>query len=111
VVCRQASVGRDRGNIPLDLDAVAEAAHEGGDTASGAWMVSQLAGPRSATPVAFVMLSWNVLPQPGRILGPWFLWKLLTDERYQHRGYGSEVVKRVARIVHEHGCAARFRPS
>ena len=54
-------------------------------------------------PVGFVMLSWNVVPQPPRIIGPWFLWKLLIDERYQRRGYGSEVVKQVARIVHENG--------
>src|SRR5262249_24141310 len=38
--------------------------------------------------VGFVMLSWNVTPDPPRIVGPWFLWKLLIDERYQRRGYG-----------------------
>ena len=50
-------------------------------------------------PVGFVMLSWDVVPQPPRIIGPWFLWKLLVDERHQHRGYGREVVKLVAQIV------------
>ena len=30
--------------------------------------------------VGFVMLSWNVPPEPPRIIGPWFLWKLLIDE-------------------------------
>jgi len=54
-------------------------------------------------PVGFVMLSWNVVPQPPRIIGPWFLWKLLVDERHQHRGYGREVVKLVAQIVRENG--------
>ena len=54
-------------------------------------------------PVGFVMLSWNVVPQPPRIIGPWFLWKLLVDERHQHRGYGREVVTLVAQIVRENG--------
>ena len=30
-------------------------------------------------PVGFVMLSWDVEPQPPEIVGPWFLWKLLTS--------------------------------
>ena len=54
-------------------------------------------------PVGFVMLSWNVVPQPPRIIGPWFLWKLLVDERHQGRGYGREVVRLVAQIVRENG--------
>ena len=54
-------------------------------------------------PVGFVMLSWDVTPAPPRIIGPWFLWKLLIDERHQGRGYGREAVKLVADIVREHG--------
>lgn len=27
-------------------------------------------------PVGFVMLSWDVTPEPPRIIGPWFLWRL-----------------------------------
>jgi diamine N-acetyltransferase len=50
-------------------------------------------------PVGFVMLSWNVPPQPPRIIGPWFLWKLLIDERYQGRGYGRDVVRLIAELV------------
>ena len=49
------------------------------------------------------MLSWNVPPQPPRIIGPWFLWKLLIDERHQHRGYGRETVMRIAKIVRDSG--------
>ena len=49
-------------------------------------------------PVGFVMISWNCEPQPPEIIGPWFLWKLLIDERHQGRGYGSEVVRQVAEI-------------
>lgn len=55
------------------------------------------------TPVGFVMLSWNVVPQPPDIIGPWFLWKLLVDRRYQGRGLGAEVVRRVAAIVRAEG--------
>src|SRR5262245_48196932 len=54
-------------------------------------------------PVGFVMLSWNVVPQPPRIIGPWFLWTLLVDERQQGRGYGGEIVRLVAQIVRENG--------
>jgi diamine N-acetyltransferase len=54
-------------------------------------------------PVGFVMLSWNVPPQPPRIIGPWFLWKLLIDERHQRRGYGRAAVRLVAEIVRRNG--------
>jgi diamine N-acetyltransferase len=56
-------------------------------------------------PVGFVMLSWNVAPDPPRIIGPWFLWKLLIDERHQGRGYGGEAVKIVADIARDHGAS------
>jgi diamine N-acetyltransferase len=54
-------------------------------------------------PVGFVMVSWNVEPQPPEIIGPWFLWKLLIDERHQGRGYGFEVVRQVAALVRAAG--------
>jgi len=54
-------------------------------------------------PVGFVMVSWNVEPQPPEIIGPWFLWKLLIDERYQGCGYGREVVRQVAELVRAQG--------
>jgi diamine N-acetyltransferase len=56
-------------------------------------------------PVGFVMLSWNVTPDPPRIIGPWFLWKLLIDERHQGRGYGRGAVKLVADIARDHGAS------
>jgi diamine N-acetyltransferase len=44
------------------------------------------AGPAGPVgPIGFVMVSWNVEPQPPEIIGPWFLWKLLIDERYLGR--------------------------
>lgn len=54
-------------------------------------------------PVGFVMVSWDVEPQPPHINGPWFLWKLLIDSRHQRRGYGREVVRQVVQLVREQG--------
>ena len=53
--------------------------------------------------VGFVMLSWNVEPQPPEINGPWFLWKLLIDQGHQGRGHGREVVSKVADLVRAEG--------
>jgi diamine N-acetyltransferase len=60
------------------------------------------------TPVGFVMLSWDCVPRPPDIIGPWFLWKLLIDERHQRRGYGRDVVRLVADLVREHGARELF---
>jgi GNAT superfamily N-acetyltransferase len=54
-------------------------------------------------PIGFVMLSWDVEPQPPEINGPWFLWKLLIDHRHQGKGYGREVVRLVVDIVRGEG--------
>jgi diamine N-acetyltransferase len=56
-------------------------------------------------PVGFLMLSWDVTPDPPRIIGPWFLWKLLIDERHQLHGYGREAVRLVADVVRANGAA------
>ncbi len=50
----------------------------------------------------FVMISWNVEPEP-EIRGPWFLWKLIIDERQQGRGLGREVVHAIVDIVRSEG--------
>jgi GNAT superfamily N-acetyltransferase len=54
-------------------------------------------------PIGFVMLSWDVPPDTPRIIGPWFLWKLLVDEQHQRRGYGREAVRLVAEVVRAQG--------
>ncbi len=54
-------------------------------------------------PVGFVMVSWNVQPQPPDIIGPWFLWKVIIDRRYQGQGYGAEAVRQVAELVRAEG--------
>ena len=56
-------------------------------------------------PVGFVMLSWDVTPDPPWIIGPWFLWKILIDERQQGRGYGREAIRLLADIVSANGAA------
>jgi len=53
-------------------------------------------------PVGFLMLSSNVTPQPG-IIGPWFLWRLLIDGRYQRRGYGRETLRQVVELIRAEG--------
>ncbi len=53
--------------------------------------------------VGFVMLSWNVPPNPPEIIGPWYLWKLIVDRRYQGRGYGRAIIRKVAEIVRAEG--------
>ena len=54
-------------------------------------------------PVGFVMLSWNVEPQPPDILGPWFLWRLLIDERHQGHGYGDQAMRQIAELIRAEG--------
>lgn len=54
-------------------------------------------------PVGLVMLSWDVVPRPPHINGPWFLWKLLIDERFQRRGYGQAAMRQIVEIVRENG--------
>jgi diamine N-acetyltransferase len=56
-------------------------------------------------PVGFVMLSWNVTPDPPRIIGPWFLWKLIVDRSHQRHGYGREAVLLVADILRAEGAS------
>ena len=53
-------------------------------------------------PVGFVMLSWDVTPSPG-IIGPWFLWRLLIDERHQRRGYGQEAMRQIVQLIRAAG--------
>ena len=54
-------------------------------------------------PVGFVMLSWNVTPRPPDIIGPWFLWTLIVDERHQGRGIGRAIVDEVVRLIRAEG--------
>jgi diamine N-acetyltransferase len=67
------------------------------------WYRAVVASDEPDGPVGFVMISWNAEPQPPEIIGPWFLWKLLIDERHQGRGYGRAVVRKIAEMVSAEG--------
>ena len=57
--------------------------------------------------VGFVMLSWNVTPQPG-VVGPYFLWRLLVGAGHQGRGYGSAILNEVVALLRADGAAELF---
>lgn len=79
---------------------VAESIEEAAETPQGnPWFRAIYAGEE---PVGFVMLSWDVTPSPG-IIGPWFLWRLLIDERHQRRGYGRAALATVVDIIRVEG--------
>ena len=67
------------------------------------WYRAVFASDEPAGPVGFVMMSWNCEPDPPEIIGPWLLWKLLIDERYQGRGYATAVVRQIAELVRAEG--------
>ena len=67
---------------------------------ANAWYRAVYAGDE---PVGFVMVSWNIVPQPPDIIGPWFLWKLLIDKAHQGKGYGLNAVRQVADLVRAEG--------
>jgi diamine N-acetyltransferase len=67
------------------------------------WYRAVFANGEPLEPIGFVMVSWNCEPQPPEIHGPWFLWKLLIDERYQGRGFGAAVVRQIAELVWAQG--------
>jgi diamine N-acetyltransferase len=67
------------------------------------WYQAVFASGEPGGPVGFVMVSWNCEPQPPELIGPWFLWKLFIDERYQGHGYAAAVVRQVADLVRAEG--------
>jgi diamine N-acetyltransferase len=56
-------------------------------------------------PVGFVMLSWDVRPDPPdpSLVGPWFLWKLMIAHEHQGHGYGRAVIDAVADVIRPEG--------
>lgn len=91
-------VTEDQGNF---VSSVAESLDEAAENPQGSpWFRAVYDGD---TPIGFVMLSWDCVPNPPEIRGPWFLWKLLIDERFQRRGYGRVVVELIAELVRAEG--------
>lgn len=64
------------------------------------WIRAVLA---DGVPVGFVMVSWDVVPVPGQLWGPYYLWRLLVDSRYQGQGHGTAAVRLVADAVRAAG--------
>ena len=61
------------------------------------------------TTVGFVMISDNIAPEHTEYLGPYFLWRLLIDARWQRRGYGSAALDLVVEyLMHRPGCDRLF---
>jgi GNAT superfamily N-acetyltransferase len=54
-------------------------------------------------PAGVVMLSWDVVPDPPDLYGPWFLWKLMVAPAFQGQGVGTAVVRHVAALAKENG--------
>jgi diamine N-acetyltransferase len=50
-------------------------------------------------PIGFIMISDGITVVNPRYLGPYFLWRLLIDQRYQGRGYGSAALRLVVEYV------------
>ncbi len=49
------------------------------------------------------MISWNVQTQPPDIFGPYPVWKILVDARYQDQGLGEQALRLVADFLHADG--------
>lgn len=64
------------------------------------WIRAVLA---DGVPVGFVMVSWDVVPVPDELWGPYYLWRLLVDERHQGQGHGTAAVHLVADAVRAAG--------
>ena len=65
-----------------------------------AWMRAVLA---DGIPVGFVMVSWDVVPVPGELWGPYYLWRLLIDADHQRRGHGAAAIGLVVDAVRADG--------
>jgi GNAT superfamily N-acetyltransferase len=88
------------------VSSVADSLEEAAETPQGSpWYRAVY---RDDEPVGFVMLSWNCVPRPPDIIGPWFLWKLIVDERHQGRGIGRAIVDEVVRLIRAEGAGELF---
>jgi diamine N-acetyltransferase len=52
-------------------------------------------------PIGFVMISDGITVVNPDYLGPYFLWRLLIDQRYQGQGYGGTALRLVVEHVRE----------
>ena len=59
-------------------------------------------------PVGFVLVSWDVVPVPDELWGPFYLWRLLVDERHQGQRYGTAALRLVADAVRAAGAEVLY---
>ena len=64
------------------------------------WLRAVYAGEQ---PVGFVMVAWDIVPEPPHTAGPFFLWKLLVDRQHQGKGYGKQAVEQVIDLIRADG--------
>jgi diamine N-acetyltransferase len=48
-------------------------------------------------------IAQDVLDADPTLVGPFFLWRLLIDQRHQRRGYGTAILDRVVEYVRSRG--------
>ena len=51
------------------------------------------------TPVGFVMISDGITVDNPDYVGPYYLWRLLVDQRFQGRGFGAAALALVVEVV------------
>ena len=71
-----------------------------GQTNDHPWLRAIYADDR---PVGFVMVAWDVVPDPPHTNGPFFLWRLLIDHEHQGKGYGRQAVEQVMDLIRAAG--------
>jgi diamine N-acetyltransferase len=59
-------------------------------------------------PVGFVMISDGITVDDPTYVGPYYLWRLLIDRRFQGRGYGTATLDLVVEHVRTRPDARRF---
>jgi diamine N-acetyltransferase len=59
-------------------------------------------------PVGFVMISDGITVDDPTYVGPYYLWRLLIDHRFQGRGYGTATLDLIVEHVRTHPDARTF---
>lgn len=91
------------------VDGVAESLLEAANTPDARpWYRAAYLGD---VPVGFVMLVDGIPDGHPVYLGPYFLWRLLVDLRYQGQGHGSQILDQVVDYVRTRPCAERLLTS
>jgi diamine N-acetyltransferase len=73
-----------------------------------AWYRAVYAGDE---PVGFVMISDGITVDDPTYVGPYYLWRLLVDRRFQHRGYGTATLDLIVKHVRTRPDARTFLTS